>query len=694
MRTKVTLVLVFLNVVLFFFIFYVNPRIEIKKEVGRRVFGPETSNIQSLEIIGPDRTIQLKRNGENWTLTQPLEWPANEFAVNRIVSELQLLEHENSFAVADLAQNGQSLADYGLEQPRLTVRFTSRPTGAPTSTAPENASELLIGIETPVGNRLYVLSPDRKRVHVVNRSLAESLSLSLPQLRADSVFTIPVYEARALTIQTDARVLLSREAGRWMIVNPINTRASKANTELTINALNALRTGRFLDGRDTDAARTGLGNPSLRVTLQGNNRRETLVVGSPVPAADLPPGTEAKGQTFFAKMEDRNPVFFVTFPFVVPAAATNVTNVNLVDMLRRAQRELRDRHVLDIDLATVTSIAIAAPGQPTLQLQRLDATAGGKFSWQIVRRAADQGPQTVTADRAIVENLLQRLSLLEADDGGTTPPPDRPNSPFYTDVPQASDLENLGFTRPEREVTLTFAPAPATANGPASTPPPVTLLLGVGNANADTIYAKLANQTFIYAVKADILRNIPVAGRVYRDRLIRELPTGANIVGLLVRDRADRSIVYSRQLGADETWEKAVAGEPAARRAALTVILAQLRQLRAKSYVRESLTDTVLVAGEERPWRYELDATLSLGGAGAATSVSTLLVADRGGGGIQLAGSKEYGVVFEMEQALVDAFWGLTYGPRDPGPVEPTPEPTAAAPTPTPAPATTPSPTP
>ena len=66
-----------------------------------------------------------------WFLTRPIEWRANPNAVSRIISDLQFLEHETSFAVRDVVKNGQSLADYGLDHPKLTVSFTS---GGPDTT--------------------------------------------------------------------------------------------------------------------------------------------------------------------------------------------------------------------------------------------------------------------------------------------------------------------------------------------------------------------------------------------------------------------------------------------------------------------------------------------------------------------------------------------------------------------------------
>ena len=86
MRTKVTLVLVFLNVALFFFIFKFERNWRTERaslEARRRVLGPEAADIRSLTVRNPAGVLYtLNRAGETWQLAQPLDWPANPAAVS------------------------------------------------------------------------------------------------------------------------------------------------------------------------------------------------------------------------------------------------------------------------------------------------------------------------------------------------------------------------------------------------------------------------------------------------------------------------------------------------------------------------------------------------------------------------------------------------------------------------------------
>lgn len=652
MRTKVTLVLIFLNVALFFFIFKFERswRTEAAlQEARRRVLGSETADITGLTVTSSAPggvSFAVVKNRDMWMLTKPIDWPANQHAVASILHELQFLENETSFAVNAVANNGMSLADYGLDTPKVTVTFTSAAGGAPGTTGQAAANPttvLRIGNATNIG-RLYVLSPDGTRIHVVNRSLLDALSLPLDQLRADALLTIPVFEARALSVQTGgARVRIRRDAGKWLFDTIVNARASKTEMDLTINALNALHAKSF---PPTPPATLPSASPTLRVTIDGNNRSETLFLGDPVKATASAGATSeapvvTAGETeYVAQLMNGNSVRAPVFTVVVPN--------RLLERLRKAQDDLRERRILDFDAASVTSISLSAPNQPSVTLQRLEPN-GPESPWQIVRRAdGSDGPQTIAADNAAVHRLLDQLALLSA-------------TKFESDAPSSAQLETWGFNRPEREITL------ATNAAPGGTPTAIVLRLGTDTNGA--VYARVgtpsAPGSSVYAVSIDVAQEFPVDVKSWRERTLRTLPATARIAALKLTDLSTHRAIV------DSTFD--ASGHPAAEArdpAALQDLAAALRTLRAKRFVQDGFADKLVLAGEERPWRYQLDATIALPGAGGGeqTSVSTLYVTDRTGGAQQLAGSKEFDCIFEVEQPMLDALWRLAYGPRDPGP--------------------------
>ena len=677
MRTKITLLLVFLNVALFFYIFTVDRPWDTDAralQARRRVLGPEAANIQHLVISqGDATTVTLRRENDDWLISTPFEWPANPHAVNRIINELQFLEHRTSFAVEELETGGQTLADYGLETPAMTVTFGNSNSLIDDA---ENVT-LAIGKSTEIENNLYVLSPDGSRIHVVGQSLAESLAIDLADLRAETCFTIPVFEVRSLNLgnvgAANARVRLRLEGNRWSFEAPIVARAAYAETKRTLDTLIALRTTSFAGAASTNPNllnEANLNQPFLRVTLEGNSRRETLLIGSllgdaavsaPPIDANAPPAT-VPDQVFYGKMETRDALFTVALP------------ASLVDNLREAQVALRDRHILDLEGRGVTAVSLSDNEGHEITLQRLEgaatAGAGGEESnnWQLIRRAEDGSLITEVADPDRTRRLLTDLEALKAER-------------FERDVPTDEELERWGLTQPTRTVVLSFDPALAATTSPTQS----TLLLGVGEAR-DNFFAKITNQTFVYRIPPEALTQTRVDPLHYRARLLRELPPTTTITGIALHDlqAPDGEPIYQHALAEGETWESVLAQESDARSAALTTLGAQLRTLRADRFVAASFSETSTVLGERRPWRYRLDATLSVpAGTENQTTESVLYVAERDGGNVQLVGSSEFGVVFHPQQAFIDALWALTYAERDPGPTQlaPAAETTTASPT-------------
>lgn len=653
MRSKVTVVLLFLNVVVFSYIYY----FMVVKDPGtlqdrRRVLPPEIASLESFtrtSATGEIVKLEKRPNVGGWWLVTPYEWPANPNAVSRIHNELQFLEHETSFTLADLAKGGQTLADYGLEKPALTLDLS-----VPGKTAPDKRTlKLLVGDDTRTGNRLYIFSPDTQRVHVVSRSLAESVGLPLKDLRTDSIFTIPVFEVRSLNIQTttpaNLKVRLRRDqSGRWGFESPIIARADKSGVETTINALNSLTAQAFPE--QSDAARTGLDAPDLRVTFEGNSRRETLLIGAP-----------AGDGAYYARIEDKNVIFTTTVP------------EPLQKVLRSSQEELRDRHVIDFERDTVTSVTLTAPGQPELSLQRLEATGNDSAQWQAVARSNGQAPETTAADADVVGNLLEKLKRLGA-------------LKFLSDAPSAADIENYGFNRPEREITLGLTTGGGLSGNEAST---VVLQIGLSPDRPGVAFARVTSSPFVYEIVPDILEDTPVSARHFRQRLLRKLPDGALLSSLSLVDLASGTTLYNQKLNpGDKSWDAALAVEPEPVRQALRAVLTELGTLRAARFTAESFSAGQAVSSEgNRPWRYRLDYTVTF--ANAPESPSSLFLTERLGGSTLLAGTAEFGgVTFAVSQPLLDALFTLTYREKhDPGPAATPVAPAAAA-----APATEPAP--
>ena len=637
MRFKFTVFLLALNVIAFGLIAYLNHQArQIEPSNGglSRQIGRELIDADRIELHG--RGIEtpriLERKGSTWHLIEPMQWSANYFAINRILNQLQFLEEEASFSVDEIEKTGQSLADYGLENPLLKIVIAKG----------DETVSISIGTLTEIGNNVYFLGPDALEIFVVNRQFIDSLLVDLNDLRSREIFDIPVFEVDALGLQirsgntadgSSLKVRLARNNGAWIFEAPLAAKANPALVDNTVNTLTAAKVQRFLETEQTDPIVQGLETPFMQVTIYGNKRRQTLIVGN------LDPDSQGAPQ-YFAKLED-NPAIFTVLarPF---------------DALREAQEALRERNFMNFDSSMLSTINISENGRK-IRLQKLET---GENDWQVLESKGGNDIQPYRADPAIMDNLIKDLSSLRAKG-------------FTADAPSTSDIESYGFNNPRRIVTLSFSEGD-----------PLTLMLAYPENNRDALYAKTNLADFIFKVeRSATLRMIPLNTPYYRNRILDILPAAARISALQLTNLQTGEAIFDYALGQENIpWNDLIEELDADHAEHIPVLLGAIRKFEVKSYLLDSYAEAYPVDAEKSlPWRFQLSATIQLPGDETdRTETREYVFTDRLSGTVQVAGSKQYNTIFEIPQSLLDALYELTEDMEIPPEMKGEPVPTPA----------------
>lgn len=619
MRFKFTIFLLALNVIAFGMIAYLNYQAkQVEPSTGglSRQIGRELIDADRIELHG--RGIEtpriLERKGSTWHLIEPMQWSANYFAINRILNQLQFLEEEASFSVDEIEKTGQSLADYGLEDPLLKIVIAEG----------DETISLSIGTLTEIGNNVYFLGPDAREIFVVNRQVIDSLLVDLNDLRSREIFDIPVFEVDALGLQirsgntadgSSLKVRLARNNEAWIFEAPLAAKANPALVDNTVNTLTAAKVRRFLETEQADPIVQGLETPFMQVTIYGNKRRQTLIVGN------LDPDSQGAPQ-YFAKLED-NPAIFTVLarPF---------------DALREAQEALRERNFMNFDSNMLSTINISENGKK-IRLQKLET---GENDWQVLESKGGDDIQPYRADPAIMDSLIKDLSSLRANG-------------FTADAPSTSDIESYGFNNPRRVVTLSFSKGD-----------PLTLMLAYPENSKDALYAKTNLADFIFRVeRSATLRMIPLNTPYYRNRTLDILPAAARISALQLTNLQTGEAIFDYALGQENIpWNDLIEEFNANHAEHIPVLLGAIRKFEVKSYLLDSYAEAYPVDAEKSlPWRFQLSATIQLPGDETdRTETREYVFTDRLSGTVQVAGSKQYNTIFEIPQSLLDALYELT----------------------------------
>jgi hypothetical protein len=618
MRLKFTFFLLALNVIAFGLIVYLGKRAQqiepnmggLSGQIGREVI--EADRIE-LSGQGLDAPRILRRKGSTWSISEPMQWAANYFAVNRILNQLQFLEEEASFSVAEIEKTGQSLADYGLEEPLIELTIAEG----------EEAITLSIGTLTEIGNNVYLLGPNREDIFVVSRKVIDGLLIDLGDLRTREIFDIPVFEVEALSLQVkspasavngDLKVRLARSSTGWNFEAPLAAQANPALVSNTINTLTAAKVGRFIEQEAIDPVLQGLESPFMRVTIQGNKRRQTLLIGNP---DNLAP----EGAAYFAKLEDNPTVFTV--------------GAKAFDELREAQEALRERNFMKFDQSALTAINISE-NERQIRLQRIETG-----NWQVIESSTDADIQPRRADPEIMDRLIKELSSLRA-------------TGFAQDAPSTADLERLGFNQPRRAVILT-------TNNEASD----TLLLAHPTTENQKLFAKNNRNEFIYEVeRRTTIELLPLNSLHYRNRTLETLPEAAVITAIKLENLASNETIFEHTLGNDGIqWGNALSELDKTQRTPILQLIENIRKFGVKSYLKDGYTEDgyQLDAEKSIPWLYRLSAEISLpGGETQRTDSRSYVFTKRHSGTIQVGGSALHNSIFEIPQSTLDALYELT----------------------------------
>lgn len=611
MRFKLTLFLFFLNVIAFGAIYFFEKgrEGETVQTTPEPILPSAITQSDRIEISGeaiPTPRV-LVRRGETWRLEEPVEWRANPNAIERIFRSLLFLRQDIRFTMEDVERNNQTLGDYGLDNPVLKIVFEK---GSETS-------EISVGSPTDVGGRFYLLGPSGDEIFVVDEELLRSVALDIQDLTDQNLFSLNFFAIKELTIQPgngrNLQIRLTSVDDGWRFESPIQTEASSAAVDSRLQALLETPVGTLYAESVIPPNESGLAEPRMRLSLDDGNRRQTFLLGNPIPDSD--------GKAY-GKLEG------------VPTVATIPEEAILA--LEDAQRSMRERSFFQFRFSDVSGIRIFSTDRE-INLQRLENNR-----WQVASSGEGNNPVRYPADPDILAKTFESLITLRA-------------VRFVSDAPSDSDLADYGLDEPQRKVVLSGG-----ATG--------ELLIGDIDPETNTLYAKVANKPFVYAVPLEIIRNLPVSALAYRNRTLAALPETARIKSIRVTDLESGETLLEREIGADgRSWEADTGdAEGFERDSAFAILLNQIRRFRVASYFSSDFGSGLQIEPERTiPWKYGLSATIELPASEQATqTVQEYSLTNRIGGTLQGGGSERDNVTFLLPQNFIDA-WVVLFPERE-----------------------------
>jgi hypothetical protein len=261
-----TLLFLFLTGLVAWYVVY-EKQIKVKKateeDQSKRLVHFSKDEIQEIDIThSTDTSFKLKRSGDEWLLTSPIEDLADTGVVNSLLTTLTSSEQER--IVEDDPKN---LEVFGLEKPALIVRVAKDAA---------TAQDIFVGGQTQVGFSVYVRTSTSKQVSKVNRSLLSSFQKSLFELRNKNLVTLKKSDLKEVEIHNShGQTIVNRNSNDKWILGREGSPVDTAEWGKTLNTLVDLRATNVVSEK-ADLAAYRLDKPSVKTWLSEGPEKPKL----------------------------------------------------------------------------------------------------------------------------------------------------------------------------------------------------------------------------------------------------------------------------------------------------------------------------------------------------------------------------------------------------------------------------------
>jgi hypothetical protein len=379
MRFRTTLVLILVLLGLGAYVYWVELPQSREEARKKTLFAFSPDDVTAVSLVYADRQVVVKKSGEDWRLTTPLDATADATTVRNIINAIAEAEVKKTF------DNVSDLAPYGLDQPFVKVTVTLKDTDLPT---------ILVGKSTPVGFSAYVKKITEQTVLLTTGAFRAGMDKQVKDLRDKTILSFADKDAQKIEISGDGKdVALVQKEDRWLIERPASYPADAATMRSFLSALRSMRAVDFASDAPTDLSVFGLDKPRLTVRLH---------LGQANAAKDILIGKENDSKQLYVKASDQPTVYLVSD--------------GVLRDLDKSANDFRDKTLLAFDRNNVAAVEVTrqSSGPFTLvrsnQEWRVEGAGDGKPSQMAINQYVDDlrdlaGYEIVTDDLANLASL-------------------------------------------------------------------------------------------------------------------------------------------------------------------------------------------------------------------------------------------------------------------------------------------------
>ncbi|CAN5446229.1 hypothetical protein BH23VER1_BH23VER1_08170 [soil metagenome] len=429
------------------------------------VFGSAShEEVSEIKIVDAAADSRLRLVDDVWEVVEPYKDRADQSLPTRLIDLVAGLE------IVDTLPSEEAVASdtppFDASSREITFKASKD----------NNLVTLRFGRPAPFEKTVYVKNlgdPDDPRVYVVRADGLDLLTLPPDAYRDADLVSLPAAQIARIRVRNSTGEMSLARAGsgeeaRWMLTQPLNTRAESAFVRDRIASL-ATATVKATTGSTVSSA---FDDEATKVSIWGEDQESDADPAVAIQLLAVPdPAAPGAPPEILAKISGRRPLFTVSDP-------------HLLQALTFLPNEIRDRTLGDLNPEAVSTILIRSKADPDVPLFRTGQR------WNLIRHGQ---PEEANNSRvgALIDAINDTL-ILE----------------FTSDA--ASDLAPYGLDDPP--LTVLFSSAEMeTVDGRGTFPvtPENSLTLNIAQGTNRRIYASFAGQPFVYAINPEIFSAIP-----------------------------------------------------------------------------------------------------------------------------------------------------------------------------------------
>jgi hypothetical protein len=463
MKTRTTLLLLVVVGALGVYIkFYESkrPNTAEAKRQAQNVVNFDRDKLEGIVIENGDDKIELRRQDRKWRLETPFKDQADAVAIETLLGDLEGWQRFETISADEIAKDKSRLDEFGLSKPKLRLKLLGK----------DAPPEIVFGSDAALEGKMYVRLGNTNDVFLAAQSVRNDIAKKPEEFRDKKLTDLTNAQiTRALLKTAAGEMELEKKADHWEIVKPLHARGDDQKIADLLSQVTTARIEQFVAEDRGDLHPYGLAEPRGSITLftaddksAGRTDSSRGEQGQMLQIGGVP--ENAKEQVY-VRFTARNAVY--TLP------------KKIEEILGLKPADLRDRHLVRLDLNILDRITIEAAGKGKTILARKAET------WTIASR------NNQPANSGEVKRLLD---LLQAEQV----------TRFVEDV--ASDLPKYGLDKPQLQLTFSSFASENTAETTAGEHPFATIAFGKGD--GDNVYARLGDEPFIVAVRRALLDSI------------------------------------------------------------------------------------------------------------------------------------------------------------------------------------------